>query len=80
MALEETSMPYKTLRERTMKIVYVGTDTKRRKKYLDGKGDVLLLLYDKWDAYNCKTSFPTACKIDDSIVDLGAIRILVEDE
>jgi ABC-type Mn2+/Zn2+ transport system ATPase subunit len=63
-----------------MKIVYVGADAKKRRKYLDAKGDVLLLLYDKWDDYNYKTSFPTTCKIDDSLVELGAIRILVEDE
>jgi ABC-type Mn2+/Zn2+ transport system ATPase subunit len=63
-----------------MKIVYVGDDAKKRRKYLDANGDVLLLLYDKWDDYNYKTSFPTTCKIDDSLVELGAIRILVEDE
>ena len=63
-----------------MKIVYVGADPKKRRKYLDAKGDVLLLLYDRWDDYNFKTSFPTSCKIDGSMVDLGAIRILVEDE
>ena len=63
-----------------MKIVYVGADAKKRRKYLDAKGDVLLLLHDKWDDYNYKTSFPTTCKVDDSLVELGAIRILVEDE
>jgi ABC-type Mn2+/Zn2+ transport system ATPase subunit len=63
-----------------MKIVYVGTDAKKRRKYLDAKEDVLLLLFDRWDDYNYKTSFPTSCKIDSSIVDLDAIRILVENE
>ncbi|WP_213803131.1 ATP-binding protein [Granulicella sp. dw_53] len=63
-----------------MKIVYVGTDVKKRRKYLDAKEDVLLLLFDRWDDYNYKTSFPTSCKIGSSIVDLDAIRILVENE
>jgi len=63
-----------------MKIVYVGADVKKRKKHLDSKGDVLLLLHDRWDDFNFKTLFPTSCKIDDTMVDLGAIRILVEDE
>jgi len=63
-----------------VKIVYVGADAKKRRKYLDAKEDVLLLLHDRWDDYTFKTTFPTSCKIDDSLVDLGAIRILVEDE
>jgi len=63
-----------------MIIVYVGTDAKKRKKYLDSKKDVLLLLHDRWDDYSYKTSFQTNCMIDGSLVDLGAIRILVENE
>jgi hypothetical protein len=63
-----------------MKIVYVGTDAKKRKKYLDSEEDVLLLLYDRWDDYSYKTSFPTSCKVSSALIDLGSIRILVEDE
>jgi ABC-type transporter Mla maintaining outer membrane lipid asymmetry ATPase subunit MlaF len=63
-----------------MKIVYVGMDVKKRKKHLDSDEDVLLLQYDRWDDYSYKTSFPTSCKIGDALIDLGSIRILVEDE
>lgn len=63
-----------------MKIVYVGTDAKKRKKYLDSEEDVLLLLYDKWDDYSYRTTFPTSCKVGGVLVDLDSVRILVEDE
>lgn len=63
-----------------MKIIYVGADGKKRRKYLDGDEDVLLLLFDRWDDYDYKTTFPTSCNLNGSLVELGGVRILVEDE
>lgn len=63
-----------------MKVVYVGNHVERRKSYVDGQEDVLLLLYDRWDDFGYKTRFPTYCKIDNREIELGAIRILFAEQ
>jgi ABC-type cobalamin/Fe3+-siderophores transport system ATPase subunit len=63
-----------------MKIVYVGRDQLARREMLATKGDILLLLYDRWDDFGYKTRFPTECRIGGKKVELGAIRILLDGE
>lgn len=63
-----------------MKIIYVGRDEIARKELLSTKDDVLLLLYDRWDDFGFKTRFPTECRVDGKAVEIGAVRILFEDE
>ncbi|MBN8934557.1 MAG: ATP-binding protein, partial [Rhizobium pusense] len=63
-----------------MRIAYVGSSKESRQQCLEQKGDVLLLLYDRWDDYNYKTRFPTICRINDEEVELGAIRILFDQQ
>lgn len=59
-----------------MKIIYVGNDQNARQQQLKKEGDVLLLLYDRWDDFGYKTRFPTICQIGGKDVELGALRIL----
>lgn len=63
-----------------MRIAYVGSSKELQQRFLKQKGDLLLLLYDRWDDYNYKTRFPTICRINDEEVELGAIRILFEQQ
>lgn len=62
-----------------MKIIYAGRDTKRRKaaEHLD---NVIVLLFDRWDDYNFKTTFPTHCRMKGESVELESLRILFEDQ
>ncbi|WP_234401042.1 ATP-binding protein [Xanthomonas sp. CFBP 7912] len=43
-------------------------------------GDVLELLSNDWDDYGFKTSFPVVCRIKSQLIELGMIRLLIEDE
>jgi len=63
-----------------MKIVYVGRDQLARQEMLATEGDILLLLYDRWDDFGYKTRFPTECRIGGNKVELGAVRILFDGE
>lgn len=63
-----------------MRIIYVGRDFQEQTKQIAKSGDVLLLLYDRWDDFGFKTRFPTHCRIDGEVIDLGAIRILFAGE
>lgn len=63
-----------------MKIVYVGRDQLARREMLATEGDILLLLYDRWDDFGYKTRFPTECRIGGNTVELGAVRILFDGE
>lgn len=61
-----------------MKIIYVGNDSEARSRHLAKSDNVLLLLYDRWDDFGYKTRFPTHCRIDGKVVELGAIKILFD--
>lgn len=61
-----------------MEIVYVGSSKKLKERWLSAEGDILLLLYDRWDDFGYRTRFPTLCRIGGKKVELGAIRILFE--
>jgi hypothetical protein len=63
-----------------MKIVYVGASKTLKERWLRKDEDVLLLLYDRWDDFGYKTRFPTLCRIGGKEVDLGAIRVLFENQ
>jgi hypothetical protein len=62
-----------------VQVVYLGRPSRR----VDGPpsidDDVIELLSNNWDDYGHKTSFPTVCRINGKIVDLGLIRLLIED-
>jgi len=63
-----------------MRIVYVGSSETLKQRWLSKTEDVLLLLYDRWDDFGYKTRFPTLCRISGKEVELGAIRILFENQ
>lgn len=63
-----------------MRILYVGASRELQLRYRAMKGDILLLLYDRWDDFGYKTRFPTFCRINDEEIELGAIRILFEQQ
>jgi energy-coupling factor transporter ATP-binding protein EcfA2 len=63
-----------------MQIVYVGTNKDLQQHWLSKKGDVLLLLYDRWDDFGYKTRFPTFCRVDGEEIELGAIKIMFEQQ
>lgn len=63
-----------------MRIMYVGSNKEMQQRWLSKKGDILLLLYDRWDDFGYKTRFPTLCRINGEEVELGAIRILFENQ
>lgn len=62
-----------------MKIIYAGRDAKRR-KLAERDENVIILLYDRWDDYNYKTTFPTECRMKGENIQLGGIKILFEDK
>ncbi|HGM4743361.1 TPA: ATP-binding protein [Stenotrophomonas maltophilia] len=63
-----------------MKVVYTGLDSKKRKALVASHEDVILLLWDNWDDYTYKTTFPIECRIGGEIVQLGGIQLLVEEQ
>lgn len=62
-----------------MKVVYVGSDIKKQKAMLANYPDIIVLLYDNWDDYNYKTTFPTSCRMKGSDVEIGGVQILIKD-
>jgi predicted ATPase len=62
-----------------VKIIYAGRDLKRQRS-AERLDDVIVLLYDKWDDYDFKTTFPTDCRMKGQSVELGSIRILFENK
>lgn len=63
-----------------MKVVYAGRDAKKRKALLAQHQDVIVLLQDNWDDYTFKTTFPTDCRMKGSVVEIGGLQILIQDE
>jgi hypothetical protein len=60
-----------------VRVCYLGRRSGRRNSAPEGTDDVLELLWDNWDDYGYKTSFPVTCRIGGQRVDLGAIRLLI---
>ncbi|NBN05582.1 ATP-binding protein [Proteus sp. G2665] len=63
-----------------MKIIYVGKNDIKKQEMLKMYNNVILLLFDRWDDYDYKTSFPTYCQINGTIVELPSIKILFKDQ
>ncbi|MBI6669227.1 MULTISPECIES: ATP-binding protein [Pseudomonas] len=63
-----------------MDVYYVGTDKAKRTALLASDADVILLLFDRWDDFNFKTTFPTYCRISGQVVELCPIRILFDEQ
>ncbi|MEH2550745.1 energy-coupling factor transporter ATP-binding protein EcfA2 [Bradyrhizobium sp. AZCC 2262] len=62
-----------------MKVVYLGRPSRRTNPPPSLEGDVIELLSNNWDDYGYKTTFPTTCRIGDEVLDLGLVRLLVEE-
>src|SRR3546814_1287360 len=63
----------------SMKVVYLGRASRRVNAPPEVEGDVLELLSNNWDDFGFKTSLMTVCRIDKKEVDLGLIRLLVDE-
>ncbi|RZA24002.1 MAG: ATP-binding protein, partial [Proteobacteria bacterium] len=63
-----------------MKVVYAGRDSKKQKALLVQHPDIIVLLYNNWDDFNYKTTFPTDCRMKGSDVEIGAVQILINNE
>ncbi len=64
----------------TMKVIYIGTDAAKRRKMRGQEPNLVMLLFDRWDDFNFKTTFATESQVDGKPIDLGNIKILVENE
>ena len=62
-----------------MKTVYLGRQSRRVTPAPDMEGDVLELLADNWDDYGNKTTFATTCRIAGKRVELGYLKLMLED-
>ena len=62
-----------------MRVLYLGRRSARTNAPPDVDGDFIELLWDNWDDYGFKTSFPVLCRIAGEMLDLGMVRLLIED-
>lgn len=62
-----------------MRVMYAGKDRRKCREWLSEHDDVIVLLYNNWDDYGNKTTFPTDCRIAGDAVELGNVKILFED-
>ena len=63
-----------------MRIYYSGESSNAVIKQQNKEKDFLALKFDRWDDYNFKTRFPTFCMINGEEIELGAIKILFEEQ
>ncbi|MGL5485866.1 MAG: ATP-binding protein [Shewanella sp.] len=63
-----------------MDVIYVGKDIVKQEAILKSHPTVILLLFDRWDDYDYKTSFPTYCQIAGKKVELPTLKILFKDQ
>lgn len=63
-----------------MKVVYAGRDSNKRKALMAQNPSVIVLLYNNWDDFNYKTTFPTYCRMKGVDVEIGSVQILIENE
>jgi len=61
-----------------MKVVYRGRASRRISPAPVDEGDVIELLSNNWDDFGHETTFITTTRIGGEIVDLGAIKLMVE--
>lgn len=62
-----------------MKIVYLGRQSRRNAPKPKIDGDVLELLANNWDDFGNKTTFMTTCTIGGDSVELGHLKLMIED-
>lgn len=62
-----------------MKVIYLGKASRRSRYVPEGDEDILELLSNDWDDYGYGTTFMTSCRVDGETINLGSIKILVED-
>lgn len=61
-----------------MRVIYLGSRSRHTDPPPAVDGDVIELLWDNWDDYGFKTSFPVSCRIAGELIDLGMVRLLIE--
>jgi len=59
-----------------MKILYAGSDDAVVSGFTASGRDGIVLLYNKWDDYGNRTTFPTLCVIGGKEVELGPVKIM----
>lgn len=59
-----------------MNILYAGPDAAVVAAFKASGDDGIVLLYNNWDDYGNRTSFPTLCVIDGEEVELGSVKIM----
>lgn len=59
-----------------MKILYAGSDDAVVSAFTASGEDGIVLLYNNWDDYGNRTSFPTLCVIGGEEVELGPVKIM----
>jgi ABC-type Mn2+/Zn2+ transport system ATPase subunit len=64
----------------SVRVIYTGQDSKKRRALQESETDVIILLFDRWDDFTYKTTFPTACKLKAENVEIGGVQILIENE
>ncbi|CAN7660681.1 ATP-binding protein [Phenylobacterium sp. LjRoot225] len=62
-----------------MKVVYRGRSSRRVNPDPTDDGDVIELLTNNWDDYGHKTTFVSTSRIQGQIVELGSIKLMIED-
>lgn len=59
-----------------MKILYAGADDAVVSAFTASRKDGIVLLYNNWDDYGNRTTFPTLCVIGGKEVELGPVKIM----
>lgn len=63
-----------------MQVIYLGRGARESGVVPSIEGDGIELLDNNWNDYGYETFFHTACRINGDVVDLGSIRLLIEDQ
>jgi len=61
-----------------MKVIYLGVNSRYSGKDPSIPGDVIELRENNWDDFGYKTTFPTVCRINGELVELGNIKLLID--
>ena len=62
-----------------MKVAYLGRQTRRVTPSPMVEGNAIELFSDNWDDYGYKTTFSVSCRINDELLELGLVRLLIEE-
>jgi ABC-type Mn2+/Zn2+ transport system ATPase subunit len=62
----------------SVKIVYLGRQSRRETPEPKLKGDVLELLANNWDDFGNRTTFATTCRIAGQLLNLGHLKLMIE--